>query len=102
MTTTPKNIEYLRTRLRVGQQWLTREYQRWLVGDPQAATDERFSRALAGWDALERILRQLYEYQGCIFGPAQSCPEDAPVQCDGCLVDSGPPLMRQLSLALTS
>jgi hypothetical protein len=80
----PKNIEALRTRLQVGQQWLAKEHQRRVVGDPQAATDERFSRALAGWDALERVYR-CARPRGCIWGPGRSCPGDAVGVCDSCV-----------------
>ena len=83
MTTTPANIERLRTRLQVGQQWLGREHGLWLAGDPKAASDERFSRALAGWDALERVYR-CARPSGCIWAPDRACPEDAVALCDGC------------------
>ena len=94
MTTTPANTERLRTRLQVGQQWLGREYQRWLAGDPKAVTAERFSRALAGWDALERVFR-CARPSGCIWAPDRSCPEDAVALCDGCVggVQSQPQLL---------
>ena len=78
------NTERLRTRLQVGQQWLAREYQRLLADDPHAATDERFSRALAGWDALEGVYRCACP-SGCIWGPDKSCPEESVVRCDGCV-----------------
>ena len=32
---------------------------------------------------LERLLRNLYEYDGCIF-EVGSCPEESPVRCTGC------------------
>lgn len=93
MTTTPPHIERLRTRLQGGQQWLATEHQRWLLGDTQAATDERFSRALAGWDALERVFR-CTGYTSCIWGEGKACPEDAVALCDGCV--GGVELQRQL------
>ena len=81
---TSPTVEALRTRLQVGQQWLTTEHQRWLAEDPQVASDERFSRALAGWDALERVFRSS-DYAGCIWGPGKACPEETVVLCDGCV-----------------
>lgn len=78
------NIERLRTRLQLGQQWLSREHQRWLAGDPKVVTDARFSRALGGWDSLERVFR-CTGYTGCIWGPDKACPEDAVGICDGCV-----------------
>ena len=94
MTTAPTNIEGLRIRLQLGQQWLGREHQRWLVGDPKAVTDERFSRALVGWDALERVYR-CAQPSGCIWVAVKSCYEDAVVLCDGCVggVQSQPRLL---------
>ena len=35
------------------------------------------------WDELERLLRNLYEYKGCIF-TGGSCPESSPVKCSAC------------------
>tara|TARA_R100000306_G_scaffold61310_1_gene63496 strand:- start:613 stop:1035 length:423 start_codon:yes stop_codon:yes gene_type:complete len=35
------------------------------------------------WDELERLLRNLYEYKGCIFTDG-SCPESSPVKCSAC------------------
>ena len=85
MTTSPTNIERLRTRLQVGQQWLVREHGLWLAGGSKAATDERFSRALVGWDALERVYR-CARPTGCIWDTGKSCATDAVALCDGCVV----------------
>ena len=65
-------------------QWLTAQHQAWLDDKKDAASGERFSVALDGWAEMERSLRLVYNYEGCIFGPDQRCPEDAPVTCDGC------------------
>ena len=78
------NIERLGARLQVGQQWLARQHGRWVLGDPKAATDEQFSRALAGWDALERVFR-CAQPSGCIWGPGKFCSTDAVALCDGCV-----------------
>ena len=88
------NIERLGGRLQVGQQWLARQHGRWLADDPQAATNGQFSRALAGWDALERVFRST-GYTGCIWGQGKSCPEESVVRCDGCVggVQSQPRLL---------
>ena len=71
-------------RLRVGQRWLAEEHHRYLAEDSRAATDERFSTALAAWDALERVFR-CSGYKGCIWGEGQRCPPVALVVCDGCV-----------------
>lgn len=75
-------------RLQRGQRLLTEQRQLWLDGDPQAASDEQFSDALARWDALERVFR-CTKYTACIWGPGRSCPEDAPGLCDGCVAGAG-------------
>jgi hypothetical protein len=76
--------EKVLNRLRAGTEWLTAQHKAWINDQPEAATDERFSTALEGWDLLERKLRQEFGYEGCIFGPAQHCPADSPVTCDAC------------------
>ena len=102
----------LLVRLEAGSRWLAAQHQLWLADDPSAADDANFSEELAAWDSLERILRQVYHYQGCIFGPGQACPEDACAWCDPCAVATrpvtkpmietvaGPVGARQLSLTL--
>ena len=77
--------DHLLTRLQAGSDWLTIHHQAWLNGNPNAADDERFSKSLAAWGEMERSLRLVYGYEGCIFGPDQRCPEDAPVRCDFCI-----------------
>ena len=48
----------------------------------------KVSQSLAKWLELERLLRVLYEYEGCIFGDykgkAKLCPKDSPVKCSHC------------------
>ena len=76
--------EHLLSRLQAGSRWLTAEHQGWLDDKEDAASDERFSVALAAWDEMERSLRRVYGNEGCIFGSDQRCPQNAPVWCDGC------------------
>ena len=75
---------HLLSRLRNGSQWLTVQHQAWLDHEKEAASDERFSVALDGWAEMERSLRMIYDYQGCIFGVGRECPGSAPARCDGC------------------
>ena len=75
----------LLSRLQAGTRWLTAQHKAWLDDKKDAAGDERFSVALAAWDEMERSLRMVYNYEGCIFGVDQRCPQDALVTCDGCL-----------------
>jgi len=84
-TFTPDALsDHLLFRLQAGSQWLTAQHQAWLDDEKVAATDERFSVALYGWDEMERSLRLVYGYEDCIFGAGQRCPGSAPVRCDGC------------------
>ena len=76
--------DHLLSRLQAGSRWLTSQHQVWLDDEEDAASDERFSVALEGWDEMERSLRMVYGYQGCIYGPQQRCPEDGVISCDGC------------------
>jgi hypothetical protein len=82
---------HLLSRLQSGSHWLTAQHQAWLEGKPDAANDERFSVALAAWTEMERSLRQVFGYEGCICGPDQRCPEDAPVTCNFCMEMEGAP-----------
>jgi hypothetical protein len=75
----------LLNRLRAGSQWLTAQHLAWLEGSPDAGSDERFSVALAAWTEMERSLRLVFGYEGCVFGPDRRCPDDAPVICDFCM-----------------
>ena len=93
---TASTSEMLR-RLRVGQRWLTEQHRAYLAEDPAAASDEKFSIALAAWDQLERVFR-CSGYQGCIWGEGQRCPKDAPVICDQCVDNPEVEPSRQLSM----
>jgi len=85
----PQATAALVQRLRDGQAWLTDQHHLFLADDPCAADGTSFSRALAGWDALEQDLRQKFGFSGCIRGPDQACPGDAPARCSACVVMSG-------------
>ena len=79
----------LPARLRAGSGVLTEQHRLWLDGDANAWDDVTFSWALAGWNDIEKVLRQ-NGYTDCIFGPGHACPEESPVSCDGCLGDLYP------------
>lgn len=84
-------IEELKDRLRKGMDWFS-------AIDPIYWSDEGFSdkkvkngksleeimqMQLQKWDDLEKILRNLYDYEGCIFDDG-SCPENVVVRCMKC------------------
>lgn len=79
-----KSAQELLLRLKHGQGLLMEQHMLWLADDPRAASDEKFSDALARWDALERVFR-CTKYIGCIWGQGRACSEDSPVLCDGCV-----------------
>jgi hypothetical protein len=80
----PPAADHLLSRLQAGSRWLTTQHEAWLEGKGNAASDERFSATLVAWDGLERVLRQVYGYDGCIFGPDRRRPGEAAVVCDFC------------------
>lgn len=78
-----ERVNHLLSRLVAGTCWVTTQHRLWVNDKPGAASNNRFSESLALWDNLERELRSL-GFVGCIFGPTQRCPKDAPVACDEC------------------
>ena len=77
--------EQILSRLKAGSQWLMEAHLSWVSEEPNSPADEKFSIALAAWDLLERKLRTECRYEGCVYGPGQRCPTDAPVMCDACV-----------------
>jgi len=79
-------------RLRAGHIWLADTDKRLGVmeangGQPEADYDrlrDKFLAALDAWDEMERQLRQLFLYQGCVMGAGLSCPAESPVRCAAC------------------
>ena len=47
------------------------------------ALERKMTASIHKWGELERLLRNLYEYDGCIF-EGGCCPEESPVRCTGC------------------
>ena len=70
--------------LRVGQEWLTRQHHGWFAGNRHAAPTDVFSRILNDWDSRDYVLRQLYSWDTCIWGPNRRCPDEAVGDCRGC------------------
>lgn len=77
--------EQILSQLKAGSRLLTEAHLAWVSEEPNSPADEKFSIALAAWDLLERKLRTEFRYEGCVYGPGQRCPTDAPVMCDACV-----------------
>ena len=86
-------------RLVNGSRWLTEQHRLWLNGDT-AADDSAFYLALVGWETLEAQLRG-QDFQGCIFGQNNHCPQAAVVDCRACVAsnDTMESLERQLGFS---
>ena len=70
----------LLARLRKGQAWLTEHFDGYMDGqEPEGV----YVRSLVQWDVLERLLRRLYGYQGCL-SETGACDPGAPVWCCHC------------------
>ena len=72
------------TELQRGQQWLDRHHELWKHGDLGGASDAIFSRILDEWDERDRVLRNLFAFEGCIGGEGQHCPDENVADCGGC------------------
>ena len=35
-------------------------------------------------EAAKWLLREVFGFEGCIFGPDKTCPPDAPTLCEAC------------------
>ena len=70
----------LLARLRAGQVWLVAHYDAYMDGlEPEGP----YVASLVAWDTLEKMLRRLYGYQGCI-SETGACDSGAPVWCAAC------------------
>ena len=67
-------------RLRAGQAWLVAHYDAYMDGlEPEGP----YVASLIAWDTLEKLLRTLYHFEGCIC-ESGACDPDAPVWCSAC------------------
>jgi len=72
-------------RLHKGMEWLTEVDKRLrAIQDRDKRLVARFLEALDLWDNLDKMVRELYHFEGCVLGPGQRCPDDAPVACRYC------------------
>jgi hypothetical protein len=79
-------VNKLLSRLQAGSRWIG--WIPWLEGDVEFDNDQRFIKILELWISMEQMVRQVFGYEGCIFGPGETCPEESPVRCDACVGDS--------------
>lgn len=72
-------------RLQKGVAWLTEVHGhiRDIEGKDHPLT-QRFLDTLDQWDAMDKMVREFYDHQGCVMGLGQRCPEEAPVVCRSC------------------
>ncbi len=75
-------------RLRKGVDWfLAIDKKLWDDnGYPIQASDRLTKQLMSNvdrWDEMERLLRKLYEYEGCIFEEGK-CPEESYLKCAAC------------------
>ena len=80
----PEGRELL-VRLRKGAAWLLDHHRLWQDNSPGAAGDALFGKMLHLWADLDEQIRAQYAFKGCVCGPGQKCPEDAPVVCMACV-----------------
>ena len=97
-TLAPVKAGELRARLRKGIDWFVavdpklwdeNDYpvaggSRLPIGWNGSALETKMMDQLLKWLELERLLRTLYEYKGCIYDSGE-CPDDSPVKCSGCV-----------------
>lgn len=71
-------------RLRKGQSWLTNAFAQIAdidgVGGPAV---RGFLTAFDFWCDMEKWVRWIFDYEGCVIGP-RGCAPGAPVICDHC------------------
>ena len=72
-------------RLRIGSDWLREVNERLCrEEDVVAALGSRYAEALDQWESMERMVRELYGWESCVFGLGNRCPPDAVVACQTC------------------
>ena len=80
-------IEELKEKLRKGVEWFVAvDRKLWdKLDSPVVNTklEKTFTGYLTQWIEYQKVLRNLYLYDDCIFEDG-SCPINSPVKCDGC------------------
>lgn len=73
----------LLSRLKIGQERLTREWKRVRYLETSKRADRVITDAMDRFEALEVIVRTLFDHKGCVIGK-RGCDEDSPVRCQYC------------------
>jgi len=80
-------IDELKEKLRKGVEWFVAvDRKLWdKLDSPVVNTklERAFTGYLSQWIEYQKVLRNLYHYDDCIFEDG-SCPINSPVKCDGC------------------
>ena len=80
-------IDELKEKLRKGVDWFVAvDRKLWdKLDSPVVNTklERAFTGYLSQWIEYQKVLRNLYHYDDCIFEDG-SCPINSPVKCDGC------------------
>ena len=82
--TASKTVKLLLSRIQSGSRWLTWQDEARLAGNTGVGWGDRFSTCLESWHLMEGTLRNVYGYEGCIFGPVETCPPECPIRCEAC------------------
>ena len=76
-------LDGLLERLQSGSKWLTTRSAQLYAAD--VTYDKEFDDLLHMWDELESALRVVHNYEHCVFGEDQHCPDDTVVSCAACI-----------------
>ena len=84
-----REVNDLKDRLRKGIDWfLAVDPHLWDTNDnpinQNTKLEHKMVQLLHKWGEMERLLRNLYDYEGCIFDEG-GCPEASPVTCGACV-----------------
>jgi hypothetical protein len=78
-------LDGLLERLQRGSEWLAAKHDQ--LYEVDVAYDKEFDDLLNMWDELESALRVVHNYEHCIFGEDQRCPDDTVVKCAACVLE---------------
>ena len=80
-------VDHALSKMRKGHEWLIGTHRRVLEMSSAgigSVLEAKLLDAIDRFDAYDLTLRIVVDFQGCILGPGERCPEDSPVSCRGC------------------